>query len=238
MADVTNTEGQSINEAISTQVKGILKSKFSLVEEEVVLPPITKEPRIGEEPDDTAFRNEVREILPNILAQEGNVLIIQNIATQHAAATDSVFIEAGLDTYFTFIPENQSIRPQIARNSYNHPQRVISVALANEDKIKLAKANLEKDNMKGIVISIDPHADFEDENGEFDKFLPTEEKLKELGINRIVFMGEFHPKNAQFLKERRIDKKEDWDKSHIHDYMRQMNKNGIPVSFIGLDRRH
>lgn len=241
MSDITQPESQAsveMLEATKMRVKNVMASKYGLVTEDVVLPAtLKKEPKAEEHPDDVMFRDEVSQVLPTVLEQEGNLLIIQNIATQHAVATTPVFLEAGLDIYFTFIPENKSIRPSSTQGSYYHPDRVISAALTNEARIRQAKEKLEREKLRGVVISIDSHADFEDENGEFDKFLPSEERLKDLGINRIVCMGEFAPQNAQGLTERRINKKEDWDKSHIYEYMRQMKSKGYPVTLIGIDTR-
>src|SRR3990167_8629580 len=105
MSDVTQPESQThvrTSEVAKMRVKKIMTSKFSLVTENVVLPTsLTREPKAQEYPDDVMFRNEVSRILPAVLEQEGNVLIIQNIATQHAVATMPVFLEAGLDVYFT-----------------------------------------------------------------------------------------------------------------------------------------
>jgi hypothetical protein len=226
-------------EDIKMKVKNIMSSKFGIVTEEVVLPKtLSTIPKAEEIPADVMFREEVKQILPNILSEKENVLIFQNIATQHALATIPVFIEAGLDTYFTFILANKSIRPSIFQDSYCHPNRVMSVALANEERIKEAQEKLTREKLRGIVINFDPHADFEDKNGDFDRFLPTEEKLKELGIKRIILLGEFPPEKAKGLTDRRINRKEEGDKSHIYDYLRQMKNKGYTVSLIGIDRRH
>lgn len=238
--DTSPPEIQQVNnsELVKQQIKDVMRSKFGLLQEEIAFPSVLKrQPSPQEDPSDIAFRREVERVLPGVLASDDKVLVIQNIATQHAVATTSTFLEAGLDTYFTFIPPNNSIRPKMMQGSYYHPERVMGVALANEDKIKEAKDKLEKDKLKGAVVMVDAHADYEDQNGEFDKFLPDDNKLEELGIKRVVLMGEFAPANAQGLTDRRLNKKEDWDKSHIYDYLRQLKAKGFPVSLIGIDTR-
>ena len=228
MSDITQPESQAnarTLEAVKMRIKDLMTSRFSLVKENISLPTTLKtEPKAQEYPDDIIFRNEVSRVLPAVLGQEGNVLVIQNIATQHAIATAPVFLEAGLDTYFT-------------QGSYYNPERVMEVVLANEQRIRKAKEKLERNNLRGIVITIDAHAIKEDNSGKFDKFMPTEEQLRELDIDRIVLMGEFAAQNAQGLTERRINKKEGWDKSHIYDYMRDMKSKGYQVSLIGVDTR-
>jgi hypothetical protein len=237
-----NDEDSSLNDASIAECLSVtqstLTSKFGLTEEEIDLPATLKEyPTSGELGDDVMFRDEVARILPEILEDDGGILIIQNIATQHAVATMPVYLEAGLDTYFTFIHDNAAIRPSMMQGSYYHPDRVISVALANKDRISRAKERLEKDKLKGVVIQIDAHADYEDNNGEFDRFLPDDEKLRKLGLTRVVFLGEFPAQNAQVLTERRINNKEDWDKSHVFDYLRQLKSRGFKVTIMGIDPR-
>jgi len=240
MSDVGSVENQAVSlaEQVKTQVQSVMRSNFQLLPEQVVLPPTLKQvPNASEDTSDVGFRQEVQRVLPKVLGREGNVLVIQNIATQHAVATAPVFLEAGLDTYFTFTPENSDIRPSIMRGSYYHPDRVMSVALANEERIENAKRSLTREKLRGAVVTIDAHADFEEQNGEFDKFLPNEGKLKELDIRNIVLMGEFAPENAEHLTERRVNKKEDWDKSHIYDYLRGMKAKGLGVTLVGIDTR-
>lgn len=242
MSNVGDPEGQNklgLFEATKIQVRETMASKFALIPEEVTLPAELKDLPIPEEiQEDVQFRDEVNRVLPGILVQEGRVLVIQDIATQHAVATAPVFLESGLDTYFAFIPEDTSVRPDFMIGPYYQPRRVMSVALANRERIRRAKDRLDRSNLRGIVISIDPHASFEDENGEFDKFLPTEARLKELGISRVVFMGEFAPQSAQAISKRRLERKESWDKSQVYDYMRQVRAKGFPVTFVGIDTRH
>lgn len=50
-------------------------------------------------------------------------------------------------------------------------------------------------------------------------------------------MGEFPPENANGFTERRINKKEEWDKNPIYEYLRTMKSRGFEVGLFGLDTR-
>lgn len=232
------TSMQLIEEA-KMQTKQTMTSQFGLLQEAIILPPqLNREPKAEETADDIGFRERVQEVLPTILPKDGRVLILENIATQHAVATTPAYLEQGIDSYFTFIPEVAEIKPDFMRGSYYHPEKVMDVALANRDRINEAKSNLTQAGLRGVRVAFDPHARFELEHGLFDKFFPSEDKLRELGIKKIVMMGEFPPKAANGLIERRVNKKEDGDKSPIYNYLRTMKGKGYEVGLVGLDTRN
>ena len=232
------TTGMQPIEEAKMQTKQTMTSQFGLLPEAVVLPPqLKREPKAEEIAEDVGFRERVQEVLPTILPQDGRVLILENIATQHTVATTPAYLEQGIDSYFTFIPEEADIRPDFTRGSYYHPERVMDVALANRDIINRAKSNLTQDGLRGVRVAFDPHADFELEHGLFEKFFPSEDKLQKLGIKKIVMMGEFSPDGANGLMERRVNKKEEWDKSPIYAYLRTMKAKGYEIGLVGLDTR-
>ncbi len=232
------TQNLSAVEEIKLQGRKTLTSQLGLIPESVILPPQLKRvPIAGERDDDVLFRKQVEQVLPDILPGDGKLLIIENIATQHAVATTPVYLTHNIDSYFTFIPEETDIRPVSMRGSYYHPERVLDVVLANQETINNMKAKIEPNTLKGIRVVMDPHASFELEAGLFNRFFPSEEKLQELGVKKIVMIGEFPPENARGLIERRVNKKEEWDKSPIYEYLRTMKARGYEISLRGVDTR-
>jgi len=238
-------DGQSIeinaaqaSEELKLQVKKTLSSQFSLLPEAIDLPAELKQlPEAKEHVDDVGFRTQVEKVLPSVLSDDKKVLVIENIATQHAVATTPAYLAHNIDSYFAFIPEGQNIRPELMKGSYYHPERVIEVALANQERINQMKTNMAYTHIKGVRVILDPHASFELEAGLFSRFFPSEDKLQELGIQKIVMLGEFPPENANGLIERRINRKEEWDKSPIYEYLRTMKSRGYEVRLLGLDTR-
>lgn len=131
------------NEEFRLQVKKSLSSQLGLLPEEINLPAQLKRlPEAKELKEDVGFRTQVEKVLPSVLSDNKKVLIIENIAIQHAVATTPAYLAHNIDSYFAFIPEEPSIRPEIMRGSYYHPERVIEVALANQERISQLKANI------------------------------------------------------------------------------------------------
>jgi len=225
------------NEEVKMKVASTMRSKFGLLPEVTSLPQDIKGSIIPKElPIDAAFREEVEKFLPSVLAEEGRVLIILEVATQHAVAIAPTLLQHDVDLCYACTSRRTNERLELLREDYR-PERVMEVVLANKDAVDSAKANMTAQSMKGVAVAIDTHSDLEDEKGDFNMFLPDEIKMKELGLKRIVVMGEFLNDATPELTKSRLDNKSDNDKSQVYDYLRKMKAKGYPVSLIGLETR-
>lgn len=228
-------------ESAKEKAREVMTSRFGLLPEDVNLdePPLTDVPRPREYADDGMFRQNVTNIMPQILAGEGRVLILQSIGTAHAVTTSPVYLENGMDMYYAFPPNNQAANERQHYTSGYHSHigtREIPVALANEDRIQTAKSRLTQQGLRGVVLQFDPHAMAEDNEGDFDRFFPTPERLRELGITRIVYVGEFQPQNAGNVAKS-IAGEGHTQEGHSRQYMRRMQQEGFPLTVFGVDTR-
>lgn len=156
----------------------------------------------------------------------------------HAIHNTPVLLGRGMDTYLAQIPPTEN-RPDIMKGSYNFGRNA-SVWQRNKDQVVAAKEKLAqagKESLKGIVLSIDAHASFEDEEGRFNEFFPTIEQLKELGISQVMLLDETSPKNSSRQQARVDSELKDHDKSHIFAQLRNYKKEGLAVSVLGVDTR-
>lgn len=225
------------NEEVKMNVVTTMHSKFGLLPEMTSLPQNINGPINPKElPIDAAFREEVEKFLPPVLAEKGRVLIILDIATQHAVATAPAFLRQNVDLYHAYTPRRTNERLEHLKED-NRPNRVMEVVLANKDAVDRAKADMTTQSMRGVAIAIDTHSYLEDEKGDFDIFLPDEIKMKELDLDRIVVMGEFLNDDAPELTKSRLNSKSDNDESRVYDYLRKMKAEGYPVSLIGIETR-
>jgi hypothetical protein len=225
---------------MSAHIGGLMHSKLGLVKEKVELDvrdfgtaPIV----IKEQKDDEMFRDEVRKILTTeVLGPNGRVLILLDLATQHALATTPIFLQNKVDCYFTYFPpESKQIPPD---QSYYQPfvtQRVMEVALAHDIRIEDAKRGFERENLRGIMINIHSHAGKEDKEGVFESFYPSEETLKRLDIKSVVLLSETHPDNSQAVYD--FITQNNNESVGLRSYIRKLVQAGFPLKVKGIDRR-
>ena len=223
------------------EAQTLSKSVFEILPEESYFPAdhVFNQKDIEEFKDDIddPIRAEVERVVDSLPLAE-KVFIIQRLGLAHAIHNIPALMERGIDTYLAQIPPTED-RPDLAKGSYNF-LRNAEVWFRNKDRVVAAKQKLSsngKEKLKGISLSIDAHADYEDYEGKFDRFFPITEQLRELGITQITLLDETAPSNSPVQQARVDSPPKDWDKSHIFAQLRKYKKDGFQVSVFGVDVR-
>jgi len=222
------------------KAKSLLKSAFHILPEESYFPD-KHEIRQGlitaHEDVDLAIQQEVEKILDSIPKEE-KIFVIQRLGLAHAIHDIPSLMRLGFDHYLAQIPPTDS-RPDFMQGSYNFTRNA-EVALRHQEDIEAQRARLlerGQENLRGIVLSVDAHADFEDKEGLLQKFFPSLDQLKQLGIARIVLLDEAAP-SASPRQQSRIDSQpQAWDKSKIFSTLREYKNSGFSVTAFGVDPR-
>jgi hypothetical protein len=236
---IENPEFLSPNPELE-RARGLLKSAFNILPEESYFPDkheIRQDLITAHEDKDRAIQQEVENILDSIPREE-KIFVIQRLGLAHAIHNISSLMRRGFDHYLAQVPPADS-RPDFMRDSYNF-RRNAEVALRNQEEIETQRAQLlerGQENSHGVVLSVDAHADFEDREGLLQKFFPSLEQLRQLGITRIVLLDEAAP-SASSIQQTRIDNPpRDWDKSKIFSTLREYKNSGFSVTAFGVDPR-
>lgn len=234
-----NPEFLSVNPEVE-QVKSLLKSAFGILSEESYFPEdheIKQNLITAYEDTDRSIQQEVEKILDS-LPKEEKIFVIQRLGLAHAIYNMPTLMSRGFDNYLAQIKPTEN-RPDFMKGSYNF-ERNAEVVLRNKNEIAQQRAKLQeqgKDNLHGLVLSVDAHADFEDKEGLLQKFFPSLEQLRQLGITRIVLLDEAAP-SASPRQQTRIDNPpQDWDKSKIFSTLREYKNSGLNVNAFGVDPR-
>lgn len=222
------------------QAKSLLKSAFGILPEETYFPDnheIKQDFITAHEDEDRAIQQEVEKILDSIPKEE-KIFVIQRLGLAHAIHNIPALMARGFDHYLAQIKPTEN-RPDFMKDSYNF-KRNAEVALRNKDKIAQQRAQLQEqgqNNLHGLVLSVDAHADFEDREGLLQKFFPSLEQLKQLGITRIVLLDEAAPSVSSKQQSRIDNPPQDWDKSKIFSTLREYKNSGFSVTAFGVDPR-
>lgn len=186
---------------------------------------------------DDVLKNEVERVLETL--GEEKIFVVQRLGLPHAIHNTPMLQQRGFDTYLAQTPPSAN-NSKVQQGSYNFTRNA-AVWKRNREEVRLAKrALLERgaEGLRGVVLSIDAHAQQEDYEGAFDRFFPTVTQLRELGIEDVIFLDETSPQNSTNQQSRINLPPKDWDKSHVFSRLRDYKNAGLNVRVFGVDSRH
>lgn len=205
-----------------------LKSNFSLFSEKPEVFP--KNPRATELSvlkDDLIIQNGLKSELEKYkLKPDNQTFYLIDIGLPHIPSLQSALLDLEIDPGVYVAPSKEHLNEP---SSAGHFSRYINAYEVLREELfqkreKLAKA-------KGHALMINSHAESE-EARKIVKIFPSPERLKQLGIRRLVFAEE-----AFFREERKIKDYEEIGGS-ISAYLLSCHKAGIEVKIIGIDYRY
>lgn len=183
---------------------------------------------LGRAADIEVSRGLKTELEQKQLLPDGKTFYLIDFGLPHLPALQTVLLEAGIDPAIYTQPS-----PEHVKASPGHFARYHSVYEEHRDKIYQLRQKLEQP--KGHALMVNSHAE-PDESQKISEMLPNSEKLKQMGISRIVLgkevfyhYGNPRPGDASWQNF--------FQASEVNKWAKQLSEEGIDVVVIGFDYR-
>lgn len=183
---------------------------------------------LGRAADIEVSRGLKTELEQKQLLPDGKTFYLIDFGLPHLPALSTVLLEAGIDPAIYTQPS-----PEHVNASPDHFARYHSVYEEHRDKIYQLRQKLEKP--KGHALMVNSHAE-PDEAQKIGEILPNAERLKQMGISRIVLGKEvfYHYGNP---KPDDPSWQTFFQASEVNKWAKQLSEQGIDVVVIGFDYR-
>jgi len=177
----------------------------------------------------TGLREELKK---HDLLPDGSTFYLIDFGLPHAPALQEVLLEIGIDPSIYVQPSNFRLEDPISKGYY---QRYIDSYREHREQLFNLREKLAEP--KGHALMISSHADATERTKQ-KQILPPAEKLKEMGIRKIVIGKETFYQEPKTVDQLQIQSAmESSEHLFLNHYAKQLNDAGIEVFVIGFDYR-
>jgi hypothetical protein len=166
------------------------------------------------------------------LLPDGGTFYLIDFGLPHAPALQETLLELGIDPSIFVQPSKSRLENSESKGYY---QRYIDSYHEKREHLFDLRAKLAKP--RGYALMISSHADAP-ERAKQKKILPSAERLKEMGVRKIVIGKETYYQEPKTLGQLQMQSgMESSEHLFLNHYAKQLNDAGLEVFVIGFDYR-